>query len=196
MCTQQFGTPRTLTPIPRDKSAPFRLPRRSHRWRLRSRKCLFSSRCNQPPTSRVVISCSTPIGVEASWLWCLQRKSSSDFPKHPSAFLHPEYSLEVVLPHKTRSNRELCLPIVPRLENRSVLNQVLWHLLLLHTSSIHARAGTGASCMTKTRSCFSIGSELVMPQSILFFLFFTKVRFSFRAKVGCRGSQPSHSDTM
>ena len=35
-----------------------------------------------------------------------------------------------------------------------------------------------------------------MPLSILFFLFFTEIRFSFQAEVGCGGSQPSHSDTM
>ena len=37
--TQQFGTPRTSTPNPRDRPGPSRFPRCSHRWKLRSRIC-------------------------------------------------------------------------------------------------------------------------------------------------------------
>ena len=85
----------TSTPILRVKPAPFCLPRRSYQWRRESRKYPLSSRCSQPPTSRVVAHCSTPIGVGASWLWCLRRKSFSDFLKHPSASRIPNVAQEL-----------------------------------------------------------------------------------------------------
>ena len=106
----------------------------------------FITSCNQPPTSRIVVNCLSPVGVEASWLWCLWRKSFSDFPKQPSAFLHPECSLGAVRPHKTRNSTILCSPIVPMPGSLCVSIRVLRHLLLRHSSSNRARAGSGASC--------------------------------------------------
>ena len=145
---------RTSTANLRDKFAPFRLPRRSHRWRRESRIYLLSSRCSQPPTSHVVASCSTPVRVGAFWLWCLWRKSFSDFPKHPSASSHLEYSSGADRSHRTRNSREFYSPTVPRPESLYVSIRVLCHLLHRHSSSIHVRAGTGASCTTKMRSYF------------------------------------------
>ena len=152
--TQQFGMLRTSTLIPQDRCAPFRLRRCSYRWRLKSRIYLLSSRCNQPSTSRVVASSSIPVGVGDFWLWCLRRKSLLDFPKHPSAFSHPEYSSGAVRPHKTRSSRELYSPTVPKPESLCVSIRVLCHFLRRHSSNIPARIGTGASCTTKMLSFF------------------------------------------
>ena len=95
MYKQQFGMLRTLTLILRGRSAPFRLPQHSHRWRRENHRYPLSSRCNQAQTSRVVAHCSTHVGVGAFWLWCLRQKSFSDFPNHPSASSIPNVAQEL-----------------------------------------------------------------------------------------------------
>ena len=165
-----------------DIFAPFRLPRRSHRWRLRSRKCLLSSLCNQPLTSRAFVSCSNPVRVEASWLWCLEWKSSSNFPKHPSAFSHPEYSSEVVHPDKTRSSRELCSPTVPTLGTLCVSNRVVCHLL--HPDSSNIRL-----CVSKRVVCHL---HLVRPTCVVVSVkLLCRKRASHSSVIGFSGSRGS-----
>ena len=97
----------------------------------------------------------------------MRRRSFSDFPKNPSAFLHPERSLVVVRPHKTSNSRVLCLLIVPTPGTLCVSFRVLRHSLLRHSSSNRARASTGASCTTKMRSFFFRASPLEASQPFL-----------------------------
>ena len=78
------------------------------------------------------------------------------FPEGPELWHHPECSLGAVRPRRTRNSfaRRLFLG-----RKVSLLNRVLCHLLHRHSSSIHAREGTGTSCTTNMHSYFSRASR-------------------------------------
>ena len=132
------------------------------------------------------------IGAEASWLWCWRRRSSSDFATHPSASLHPECSLVVVRPHRTRNSTVSCSPIVPTPRNLCVSIRVPCPSLLRHNSSNRARAGTGASCRTKMRSWFCRASLLETSSPCFYPSFSCSSSSVFSAEV----LKPSCFDTM
>ena len=77
----------------------------------------------------------------------------------------------------TNTRRESVHYYVCRLlpdQKAPVLYLVLHHLLLQHNSSTHVQAGTGASCMTKMRSCSyrASPSEVSFPSLDLFLFLF------------------------
>ena len=76
--------------------------------------------------------------------------------------------------HWTRSSRLLCLSPTPMPENPCKLCLVPYRLLLRHNSSTQVQAGTGAPCMTKTRSCSyrASPSEVSFPSLDLFLFLF------------------------
>mgnify|MGYP006889224074 CR=1 FL=1 len=125
-----------------------------HWWTLARHKSPLFWWCSRWLTHPFVRYCWALTGAATFGPWYLRRKSFLDFPRPPSASLHPECSPASGLAHKMQSSTRLYLLLAPTPENPCVSNLALFRFLHGCNSSNHARPGTSASCTPKTHCCF------------------------------------------